>query len=592
MKKILALSLLLVLLAIGGCRPTTPTNQISGTPNPPFEGQTPEDAMEADCTPGNYGGTLVMGLPGNPKTFNVVTAVEVLSAWVLAGPVYKALVDYDNEKQIDIPGLAKSWESSPDGLEWTFNLRKGVVWSDGTPFTADDVLFTFQVNFDRSIAAPGGDLFTQSDGSFPTLQKIDDHTVKFLLKEPNAAFAAAIGSTYLVPKHKWESAYKSGNFRQALSLSTPPQEVVGLGPFRIQSFTSDQRLVLERNPYYWKIDKDKKRLPYLDKVIFAIVPDFNTTALKFQAGETDMMWDISPDNVDLVRSKEQQGDFKVYDLGPSFNTNYLVFNQDLVKYKNPVKLRWFREQKFRQAVAHAIDRDAIVRTAFQGNGIPIFSFNSPSNKVWHTDDIVKYPYNPDRARELLKEIGIEDRNSDGILEDNQGHPIKFTINTNSNRQFRINMGTLIKDNLTKIGMDVSLQPLEPGLVSDKLQNTRDFDAIILGWQSQVPPDPIIGKNVLLPSGNTYYSFPNQKEPSTEWEKRLQELITLNSKQTNMNDRLQSYKEAMRIWSEYLPEIDFASPNYFVAAKNHFGNFKPSPLANFVYWNIDELYLTK
>ena len=591
MKKLISLSLLLALLIIGGCGPTRP-QKASGTPNPPFQGTTPEDAYLTNSEPGVYGGTLVLGLPGNPKTYNVVTIAEVLSAWVLAGPVYKALVDWDNEKQEDIPGLAKSWESTPDGLQWTFNLRKGVMWSDGTPFTADDVVFTFEVNFDRKMAAPGGDLFTQSDGSFPTIQKVDEHTVTFQLKEPNAAFAAAIGSTYLVPKHKWESAYKAGNFREVLALSTPPQDVVGLGPYRVQSFTTDQRLVLERNPYYWKVDKNQQRLPYIDRVIFVIVPDFNTAALKFQSGELDMVWGISPDNVDAVRSKEQEGDYTVYNLGPSFNTDFIVFNQDQAKYKNPVKLRWFREQKFRQAVSHAIDRDAIVRTAFQGHGIPLFNFNSPANKVWYTDNITKYPYNPDRARELLKEIGIEDRNGDGRLEDSQGNPIKFTINTNANRQYRINMATLIKENLAKIGMDVTLQPLESGLVSEKLQNTRDFDAIILGWQSQVPPDPIIGKNALLPSASTFYAFPNQTEPSTEWERRLQELITLNSKQINLAERQQSYWEAMKIWSEYLPEIELTSPNYFVGAKNRFGNFKPSPLANFVFWNIDELYVTK
>ena len=591
MKKLISLSLLLALIIIGGCGPTRP-QKASGTPNPPFQGQTPEDAYVINSEPGTYGGTLVLGLPGNPKTFNVVTAAEVLSAWVTAGPVYKALVDWDNEKQQDIPGLAKSWESTPDGLQWTFNLRKGVMWSDGTPFTADDVVFTFEINFDRNIAAPGGDLFTQSDGSFPTIQKVDQHTVMFQLKEPNAAFAAAIGSTYLIPKHKWENDYKAGNFRQILTLSTSPQDVVGLGPYRVQSFTTDQRLVLERNPYYWKVDKNQQRLPYLDRVVFVIVPDFNTAALKFQSGELDMVWGISPDNVDAVRSKEQEGDYTIYNLGPAFNTDFIVFNQDLAKYKNQVKLRWFREQKFRQAVSHAIDRDAIVRTAFQGHGIPLFNFNSPANKVWFTENITTYPYNPDRARELLKEIGIEDRNGDGKLEDSQGNPIKFMINTNSNRQYRINMGMLIKENLAKIGMDVTLQPLEPGLISEKLQDTRDFDAIILGWQSQVPPDPIIGKNVLLPSANTYYAFPNQTEPSTEWERRLQELVTLNSRQTNLSDRQQSYWEAMKIWSDYLPEIELTAPNYFVGAKNRFGNFKPSPLANFVFWNIDELYLTK
>ncbi|HJQ68782.1 MAG TPA: ABC transporter substrate-binding protein [Blastocatellia bacterium] len=591
MKKLTSLSLLLALLIIGGCGPTRPQKG-TGTPNPPFQGQAPEDAYRTASGIGNYGGTLVLGLPGNPKTFNVVTLAEVLSSWVLAGPIYKALVDWDNEKQEDVPGLAKSWDSTPDGLQWTFNLRKGVMWSDGTPFTADDVMFTFQLNFDQNIPAPGRDLFTQSDGSFPTIQKVDEYTVMFQLKEPNAAFAAAIGSTYLVPKHKWEAPYKAGKFREVLTLSTPPEDVVGLGPYRVQSFTTEQRVVLERNPYFWKVDQSGQRLPYIDRVVFVIVPDFNTAAVKFQAGELDMVWGISPDIVDLVKSKEQEGDYTVYDLGPAFNTDFIVLNQDLAKYKNPVRLRWFREQKFRQAVSHAIDRDAIIRTAFQGHGIPLFNFNSPANKLWYTDNITKYPYNPDRARELLKEIGIEDRNGDGKLEDSQGNPIKFTINTNSNRPYRINMGTLIKDNLAKIGMDVSLQPLEPGLVSEKLQTSRDFDAIILGWQSQVPPDPVIGKNALLPSANTYYAFPNQKEPSTDWERRLQELITLNSKQITLADRQQSYWEAMKIWSDYLPEIELTSPNYFVGAKNRFGNFKPSPLANFVFWNIDELYLTK
>ncbi|HXG68112.1 MAG TPA: ABC transporter substrate-binding protein [Blastocatellia bacterium] len=591
MKTSITAFLLCALLFIGACNPGPPKGQTpTGIPNPPFQGEIPEGAMVSDGEVGSYGGTLVLALPSNPKSFNPITSSEVSTAWVVAGPIYRPLTDYDNKEQKDVPSLAESWETSPDGLIWTFRLRKGVRWSDGAPFTADDVVFTYQVTFDPQIASGAADSFTQSDGSFPTVEKVDDYTVRFKLKEPNALLVAAANAAYIVPKHKLEAVYKAGNFKQALTRETKPEDIVGLGPYRVVSFTADQRLVLERNPYYWKVDKNRQRLPYIDRVIFLIVPDFNTVALKFQSGETHMFWDIPPDNINSLKANEQAGDYTLYDLGPSFNVDYIVFNQDLNKYKDKTRLKWFREVKFRQAVSHAIDRNAIVQTAFQGYGMPTYGFISPANKTWYNDDIPKRPYDPDKARALLKEIGIEDRNNDGKLEDAEGHPIKFSINTNANRAFRVNIGTMLQDNLSKIGMDVSFQPLDFNLLMDKLKNTRDFDAIILGWQSAVPPDPILSRNGLLPGASDYYAFPDA-EPSTAWEKRLFDLITQSSRTPDLEKRKQLNAEAMRIWSEYLPEIDLTVRKYFVAARNQFGNFKPSPLANYVYWNIDELYFT-
>src|SRR5262249_41574312 len=163
----------------------------------------------------------------------------------------------------------------------------------------------------------------------------------------------------------------------------------------------DQSTTLERNPYYWKTDRHGQRLPYLDRVIFGIVPDTASAVLKFQSLDTNVLNDVNPDAVDSLKKDEQHGDlgdFAVYDLGPSFSTSFLVFNQqpgankEGRPYVDPVKLKWFRNVRFRQAVSFAIDREGIIRTALFGHGSPIYGFDSPANKVWYSDQLPRYPY--------------------------------------------------------------------------------------------------------------------------------------------------------------------------------------------------------
>ncbi len=166
------------------------------------------------------------------------------------------------------------------------------------------------------------------------------------------------------------------------------------------------------------------------------------------------------------------------------------------------------------------------------------------------------------------------------------------MNTNSNRAYRVNIGTFVKESLAKIGIDVDFQPLDANLLGDKLSSTREFDSAILGWQSGVPPDPVISKNSLDPGGMQYFAFPKQETPSTDWENELKQLIQLNARATDLALRQKYHWEAMRIWSENLPEIDLIATEFFVAARNRFGNFKPSSLAPYTFWNLEELYLTK
>src|SRR5262249_40349064 len=287
---------------------------------------------------------------------------------------------------------------SADGLDWSFKLRRGVNWSDGEPFGIDDVMFNLELVFDPKTASPSRGLFVQSDGSLPKYEPEGEDTIRFRLLGPNAECLIAVGGIYLIPKHKWEDVYRRQAFGQALSTGSDPAQMVGLGPYRIVSFAPDQRLVLERNPFFWKVDRNGHRLPFIDRVVFEILPDLNAMVLKFSSSQMDMLYVVPPESVESLKRGEENGDYKVYDLGGSFNTTYLLFNQDTGHGKNgapfvdPAKLKWFRSPKFRQAISSAIDREGLIRTALDGRGVPIYSFVSPANRVWYSDEIEKYPY--------------------------------------------------------------------------------------------------------------------------------------------------------------------------------------------------------
>ncbi len=596
--------LLIVVLVCGALSCSNPgaaprsANGPTGTPSPAFAGEVPEDALHTESTPGTYGGTIVWAAPQGPKSLNPVLAAESSSTdiQILNNA---ALTAYDHSAQKTVYALAKSHEVSTDGLTWTFHLRKGVRWSDGEPFSADDVVFTFTAAFDPAVANPRKDVFAQSDGKMPKVEKVDDLTVRFVLTEPNALLFDNLSSLPILPRHKLASVYESGGFMQAYSVGAAPSDVVGLGPYRLVEITASERLVFERNPYYWKVDSKGQRLPYVDRLVVVIVPDYNTELLKFQSGETDFHKQVRTADVDLLQRDQQKGDFTVYELGPSFNTSAMMLNANPNRnasgkpIMDPVKLGWFRQKEFRQAVSYAIDRAGLIKTVYNGLATPLNSLTSPADKVWYDREAeVPNAYDPERAKALLKSIGIEDRDGDGALEDAKGNPIAFTLITNAENSARVQISTFVKANLDAIGMKVTVSPEPFNAVIPKVQETHDFDAILLGFQAVVPPDPSQLKNVILSSGNMHGWNPNQKTPATDEERRMDELMFLNTRTLDLAERRKQYAEITRIWTDQQYIIGLAASNWFVAAKNRFGNFKPSPLPPYAYWNVEELYLTK
>lgn len=604
MRNFVVAVLMTAMIVAVGCKGGAPS-VASGTPNPPFQGELPQDAYLYSGEAGIYGGTLVLSVPDDPKTFNIIRVTDTATADVLWFNVFRCPIDYRNggdPPDFD-PGLCTKWEATPDARTWTFHLRRGVRWSDGEPFNADDILFTYDVIRDKNVETASRDVFIEGkdengEAIYPDLEKIDDYTVRFKLHNPNGSFLDAVYNLWLIPKHKWEQSWRTGNFGSAMMLSDDPNSIVGLGPFRVKEFVSGQRVVLERNPYFWKVDSRGQRLPYLDRMVFVIVKDFNTIQSKFQAGEIDVMSRVRPQDYALVKRMES-AETKVEDIGISYDTNWVAFNQNTgsdPKTHKPFverwKLRLFRDQKFRQAVSYSIDRDALINTVFSARGVPIYSFVTPGDKLWFSDDVVKYPYDPDRARQMLAEVGLKDTNGDGFLEDSEGHTIEVSLSTNASNNQRVETASFLARSLQAVGIKANALPISFGVLVDKMQSTFDFDALVLGWQPNPPPGPSGTKNVVLSSGLQHACFASQQRPSSEWEARADQLMQQIETSLDQTERYRLYAQVQRIWSEYLPEINLVAPLEAVAYKNKFGNLHPVSLPPRATWNCEEIYMKK
>jgi peptide/nickel transport system substrate-binding protein len=270
------------------------------------------------------------------------------------------------------------------------------------------------------------------------------------------------------------------------------------------------------------------------------------------------------------------------------NTNMDKDGSPLV---DPKKLKWFRNTKFRQACAYAIDRDAIIRTIYSGRSEPEYGFVTIGNKKWFNPNTPKYPHDPAKALALLKEIGIEKRNGDDFLTDADGNKIEFVLNTNTGNGQRQKMCLLIADDLQKLGMHVTFQPIEFNTLIDRLDNTFKFESVLLSEGGS--PDPAFQMNILKSSGFSHSWFPRQKSPSTDWEARIDQLMDAQLKTLNYNERKKYYDEVQQILGEQQPEIYTVVPLYYAATRTDTGNVRVTAMDYYhATWNAEELYFKK
>jgi len=548
-----------------------------------------QDLRVEQSEAGAGGGRLVVALRAEPKTLNPVIAMDGPSREVI-GRMNADLISINRRSQLTEPGLARSWSVSKDGRTYTLRLRRGIHFSDGQPFDADDVLFTFRVFLDETLHSPQRDLLIIG-GKPVQFSKVDAYTVKIELAEPYAAAERLFDGFPILPRRLLEKTYAEGTLAKAWSLSTPPPGIAGLGPFRLKEYRPGERLVLERNPEFWCEDRAHRRLPYLDQLEFLFVGSEDAQIARFIAGETDILNRVSPKNYPLL-AKEQaaRGDL-LEDLGPSLEFNFLVFNLTAFESGRAPEIAarqtWFRQVAFRKAVSLAVDRDSIVRLVYGGRAAPLWGPVTPANKLWINTKLHHPARSISAARDLLASAGFT-WNQEGMLLDRAGKPVEFSIIASAGNSERVQMATIIQDDLKQLGMKVQVAALEFRSLVERVLNTRLFDAAIMGLGGG-DADPNPEMNVWLSSGGMHLWNPGQKEPATPWEAEIDRLMRQQMSTLAYKQRKALYDRVQQLVAENLPVISLASPDVVVAARKSVGNFMPAVLEPNTLWNAGQLF---
>ena len=546
------------------------------------------DLLRTGGEAGRPGGRLVIALRSEPKTFNPVTAVELASKDVI-GRLMADLVHIDRQTQKTGPALARSWRVTPDGRHYTLELRRGLLFSDGHPFDADDVVFTFQCYLDERNASPQRDLLVVG-GQPIVVRKIDAAHVAFDLEKPYAAAERLFDSIAILPRHLLEKAQREGSLARAWGLGTLPSEVAGLGPFRLKAYVPGDRVVLEKNPNYWKVDSAGRRLPYLDEMVFLLVPSEDAQVIRFKAGETDVVSRVSAENFEELARDPAQAAYRLEDVGPGLEYSFLFFNlNDLDAGTLPLPARhqaWFRQEAFRQAVSAAVDRAGIVRLVYRGRAAALASHVTPGNKLWVNAAIPRPARSLARARDLLASAGFSWK--DGVLQDNTGAAVAFTIATSASNAARVRMATVIQDDLGLLGIAAQVVPLESRALLDRVVKTHDYDAALMALApGDVDPNGEI--NVWSSSGPTHLWRIGAAAPLAPWEREIDDLMQRQLVALDPTARKGLYDRVQVLVAEHLPLIPLVSPNLLVGAKVGLANLRPAILDPYVLWNADELF---
>lgn len=538
-----------------------------------------------------HGGQVVFATSSDPKSFNPITAQET-SSTVVISHIFEGLTRTNAVTLAVEPCLAEKWTISPDGLVWTFALRQDVLWSDGKPFSAADVLFTFnELIYNPDIPSSDRDIFT-IDGKKILVEKLDTYTVRFTLPMKFAPFLRSLG-TSILPEHKLAAAVSAGRFNFTWGIDTPVREIVGTGPYALAQYAPGRQIVLEANPHYWRKEPSGQRLPYIQRIIFLIVPNQDVALLKFLDGEVDST-SVRGMDYSILKPLEKKKDFTVYDLGSAFSSNFLVFNQNSrlnpktqKPFVDPIKLSWFSNVHFRRAVAHAIDKQRIIEIVMNGLGYPQDAAENPNNIAFYNPDVVRYEYDLSKAKQILAQEGFVDRDKDGILEDAQGHRVEFNLYTNSDSNERLQIAAIIRRDLQLLGIKVNFLGLEFNSIVSKLMANYEWDAIVIGLTGGL--EPHFGKNVWVSNGQLHFWNPGQPVPATAWEKRVDEIFTEGVQILDDAKRKPLYDEWQLIVSQQLPLIYTVFNASLVAVRNKFENLAPSKFGG-IFHNLEELYL--
>lgn len=552
------------------------------------------DALPAVHMPqtGKPGGRLTVSVIGEPKVFDPITNNENSSSQVI-GMMFSSLLGYDPGEQTYYPFMLKSLTVGPDNQTWTAKLREGLKWSDGQPITVDDVMFTVQVVYDPQIITPLSDIL-QVGGKPLEFTKVDDLTFTIMPAEPTGFMHVMLASLTPVPKHMLEEAYKAGQYNTALNVNIDPAKLVGSGPFKLQVYQPGERVVLVRNEHYFRVDKNGYRLPYLESMVFSIAPDLDAMTAKFRAGEADTLDSPRPEMIPDLRVAQRAERFRLYDKGPGDTATFFWFNQkqgnnaDGKPYVDPDLQKVFADEKFRKAVYHGINRDAMTRTVLRGLGVKAKSLTPVALENWHNPNLPDYDYDPEKAKAMLEEAGYRDATGDMVREiPGTDKPLTFTFITNVENKTRTELATIIATDLRGIGINATPQSVDFNTLVTQLNDTHQYEACLLGLAGSI--HPITSMNVWRSSGRTHLWNPLQESPATEWEAEIDRLANDFSRSLEFEQQQATFFKMQEVLMNHAPILPLYYPKEFSCIRNDFSNVRPTPFAD-SFWNAEELFV--
>ncbi|HEX5216740.1 MAG TPA: ABC transporter substrate-binding protein [Vicinamibacterales bacterium] len=486
------------------------------------------------------------------------------------------------------PRLATGWTSSTDGLSWTFALREGVAFSDGHPFTSADVVFSARAAYDPKVGSSTGDSLLVN-GKRMNVTAPDAKTVVVTFPSSYGPGLTLLDSLPIVPEHKLKAALDAGTFREAWNLSTPPGDIVGLGPFVLKEHVPAQRIVFARNPHFWMKDEQGAALPYLDEIEVQIVPDQNAEAVRLQAGETDISSGaIRADDVAAFRALADQGKVKIVKAGVEIAPDGLWFN--LAKGAAPARNRsWLQSDELRQAISLAVDRQALSNRVFLGAAVPIAGPITPGHGEWLAPGVADPARNPDEARALLRKIGLSDRNGDGLLDDAAGHTARFSVFTIKGSTARERAMSVVQEQLRAIGLQMDVTAMPMGALLEAWGKAQ-YDAIYFAALAD-SIDPSRNPEFWLSSGQFHFWNPGQPKPATPWEAQVDSLMAKIAVESDPAARHKMFADVQRLFHEHQPVVYFVAPEVLLATSARLRGVTASVLPPPILWNAERLSVT-
>jgi peptide/nickel transport system substrate-binding protein len=498
-----------------------------------------------------------------PKSLNPVLAENDSDETIryLTGGV---LVRVNRLTQELEPELATSWKVTDGGKTITFKLREGVRFSDGTPFSAEDVAYTMQQLMDPALHSPTGDAFRSGDGK--VLTHVDKNRVSITFPAPLAGLDRLFDQVAI------------------MSAKSPQKELAVLGSYYVAENKAGTYLLLKKNPNYWKKDSSGHALPYIESVRLDIESNRDIEMLRLSRGEISFINSLDAEYYDKIATQNAS---LAHDAGPSLDSEQMWFNQVASSPLPAYEKAWFTSTNFRRAVSESINRADMARIVFRGHAQPAVGAISPANKFWFNAKLQAHPFDQKSALQRLNQDGFKFQN--GVLHDRDGHAVEFSIITNAGNKYRERMATMIQQDLQGVGIKVNVVTLDFPSLIERITRTYNYEACLLGL-TNVDLDPNGMMNVWLSSSENHQWNPSEKTPATAWEAEIDKLMREQASSSDAKTRKQDFDKLQQIAWEQEPFIYLVNKNALSAVASSVHNAQPVVLRPQVYWNIDQLWL--